>query len=168
MPEAEPVAKTYKTSIRANFEKQSLMRTLGAKLALVEPGRVVIELPFRSDLCQQDGYLHAGVLASILDSACGYAAMTLLPPGADVLSVEFKTNFLTTAKGNRFLARGRVVRAGGSLTACAADAFAMGGRTPTLVATMLATMVTRRPPGRGTHLPTPRGMQRLDAVRSAG
>ena len=132
------------------------MRILGARLATVDPGRTTIELPFRADLCQQDGLLHAGVIASLLDSACGYAAMTLMPHGVEVLSVEFKVSFLSPARGSRFLARGRVVRAGRTITTCAGDLYAVGGRSPTLVATMLATMIGRAP-ARSAPGAAPRG-----------
>ena len=92
------------------------MATLGAALAGVAPGEVDIDLPFRTDLTQQHGFLHAGVVTSLMDSACGYAALSLMEPGAAVLSVEFKVNLLAPARGNRFRASGRVVRAGRTVT----------------------------------------------------
>ena len=85
--------------VRDSLARQSFLRLLGAEATVVEPGHVVIELPFRDDLCQQNGFLHAGVLTSVADSACGYAALTLMPAGSDVLSVEFKVNLL--APGQR-------------------------------------------------------------------
>ncbi|HUP46418.1 MAG TPA: PaaI family thioesterase [Thermoanaerobaculia bacterium] len=120
------------------------MRTIGASLSRVAPGQVEIALPWRDDLAQQSGILHAGIIASIADSACGYAALTLMPPGSDVVSVEFKLNLLAPAAGPGFVARGRVIRAGRTITTAAADVF--GGET--LVATMLGTMM-RRPETRG-------------------
>ena len=105
----------------------------------IAAGEVDISLSWRDDFGQQSGVLHAGVLASIADSACGYAALTLMPAGSDVVSVEFKLNLLAPAKGAEFVARGRVVRAGKTITATAADVFA----GETLVATMLATMMRR-------------------------
>ena len=102
--------------VRASFAKQAFMHLLGAKLERVVPGEVDIALPFRADLQQQHGYLHAGVTTAIVDSACGYAALTLMPPDAAVLSVEYKVNMLAPAKGKRFLALGRVVRSGRTVT----------------------------------------------------
>ena len=119
------------------------MSTLGAKLISVTPGAVEIALPFRDDLTQQGGVVHAGVLASIADSACGYAALTLMPVGSDVVSIEFKLNLVAPAKGERMVARGRVVRAGKTITTSAADVFAVEEGVETLVATMLGTMMRR-------------------------
>ena len=115
------------------------MRTLGASLDRVAPGEVDVSLPWRPELSQQNGILHAGVIASIADSACGYAALSLMPAGSDVVSVEFKLNLLAPATGPAFVARGRVIRAGRTITAAAADVFA----GDTLVATMLGTMMRR-------------------------
>lgn len=129
----------FEAVVRESFARQTFMATLGATLARVAPGEVDIALPFRADLVQQNGALHAGVLASIADSACGYAALTLMPEGANVLSVEFKLNLLAPATASSFLARARVVRSGGTLTVCTADVLA----GETLVATMLGTMIRR-------------------------
>lgn len=131
-------------AIRATFSKQELMRTLGASLAAVAPGAVEVALPWRPELGQQAGVLHAGVLATIADTACGLAALTLMEAGADVVSVEFKLNLLAPARGERFAARGRVLRAGRTLTVSAADVFAINGGTETIVATMLGTMMARK------------------------
>lgn len=94
--------------------------------------------------CQQNGYLHAGATASLADSANGYAALTLAPAGSDVLAVEFKINLLSPARGERFIARGRVVRAGRTLTVCLAEVHAREGEKETLIATMLSTNVIRQ------------------------
>lgn len=94
------------------------MATLGARLALVEPGHVVIDLPWHDALAQQHGVLHAGVAASIADSACGYAALSLMPPGSGVMSIEFKVNLLAPGRAAQFQAIGRVRRAGRTLTVC--------------------------------------------------
>ena len=102
--------------VRDSLGRQSFLRLLGAEATVVEPGHVVLELPFRDDLCQQNGFLHAGVLTSVADSACGYAALTLMPAGSDVLSVEFKVNLLSPGRGERFRADARVVRSGRTLT----------------------------------------------------
>ena len=119
------------------------MATLGARLTDVEPGRVVIELPFRADLTQQHGFLHAGALAAVADSACGYAALSLTPPDAAVLSVEFKINLLKPAAGATFRATGQVVRAGRTLTVCSGEVEArQSDGQGTQVALMQATMMT--------------------------
>ena len=106
----------FEQRVRASFDRQAAMATFGAKLARIAPGEVVIELPFRPELTQQHGFLHAGILTSLMDSACGYAALSLMEPGAAVLSVEFKVNLLAPARGSRFSASGRVVRAGRTVT----------------------------------------------------
>jgi uncharacterized protein (TIGR00369 family) len=130
--------------VRDSLERQSFMRLLGAHAPVVEPGHVVIELPFRADLCQQNGYLHAGVVTSVADSACGYAALTLMPAGSDVLSVEFKVNLLSPARGEVFRADARVVRSGRTLTVCQAEVTAVAaGRADVSVALMQATMIAR-------------------------
>ena len=113
------------------------MQLIGASMVRVEPGVVEIEIPTRLDLTQQDGLMHAGIVTTILDSACGYAAYTLMPTGSRVLSVEFKVNLLAPAKGDVVRARAEVKRSGRTLTVCSADAFADGK----ICATMLATMI---------------------------
>ena len=123
------------------------MATIGATLVRVEPGEVDLELHSREDLVQQHGFLHAGVLASAADSACGYAALSLMPPGAAVLSVEFKINMLAPAAGDRIVARGRVIRAGRTVTVCWGDVTAYADGTEKLVATMVATMMAVRDRG---------------------
>jgi uncharacterized protein (TIGR00369 family) len=130
--------------VRDSLERQSFMRLLGAHAPVVEPGHVVIELPFRADLCQQNGYLHAGVVTSVADSACGYAALTLMPAGSDVLSVEFKVNLLSPARGEVFRADARVVQSGRTLTVCQAAVTAVAaGHADVSVALMQATMIAR-------------------------
>jgi len=123
----EPTDPAYEAKVRASFARQRVMDTLGAELVLVEPGRVEIELAYRPELSQQHGYLHAGVSATIADSAGGYAAYSLMPPGASILSVEFKVNLLAPGRGQRFRARGRVVRAGKRLTVTEIDVLAFDG-----------------------------------------
>lgn len=132
----------FEARVRGSFARQQVMRTLGAELVAMEPGGVTIELPFRSDLTQQHGFIHAGVISTIADSACGYAAFTLMPSEAAVLTVEFKINLLAPAGGERFIARGRVVRSGRTLSTCAADVVAVENDKERLVATMLATVMT--------------------------
>ena len=130
----------YAARVRANFDRQSIMTTLGARMTSVGPGEVEIRLPFRADLCQQHGYLHAGVTTTLVDSACGYAAMTLMPAGGDVMTVEFKVNFLAPAAGREFVARGRVVRSGRRISVCTGEVVALGDAGETPVALMQATM----------------------------
>jgi uncharacterized protein (TIGR00369 family) len=127
--------------VRDSFARQQLMTTLGAHLVLIEPGLVEIEVAHSAHITQQHGYIHAGAVASVLDSACGYAAYTLMPADAAVLSIEFKVNLLAPALGERLIARARVKRAGRTITVCDADAFAVKNGEAKLVATMLATMM---------------------------
>jgi uncharacterized protein (TIGR00369 family) len=124
-----------------SFGRQAVMATLGAELVKVEEGLVEIRLPFRADLTQQNGFLHAGISTTLMDSACGYAALSTMPDNCDVLSVEFKVNLLAPACGHEFLARGRVVKAGRTLTVCQGELESLPqGRT---VAMMTATMIAR-------------------------
>lgn len=131
----------FADEVALSFAQQSIMKLIGASLSLVEPGVVEITLPYRQDLTQQNGYLHAGIVTTIADSACGYAAFTLMPPGSGVLSVEFKVNLLRPAKGEEFLARAEVIKAGRTLTVVRADVFALSENNRTLVATMQGTMM---------------------------
>ena len=117
------------------------MQLLDARLETVEAGAVDIALAFRSDLTQQSGTLHAGIITSILDSACGYAALTTMSSDSEVLSVEFKVNLLRPARGDRFVAEGRVVKSGRTLTVVRGDAWGESNTGRQLVATMLATMI---------------------------
>ena len=132
----------YAEEIKQSFAKQTIMGLIGAELSRVEPGIIEIILPYRADLAQQHGYLHAGIVTTIADSACGYAAYSLMPPNSEVLSVEFKVNLLRPAKGEKFLAVAEVVKSGKTLTVVRADVFGVehtGARQ--LVATMLGTMI---------------------------
>ena len=133
----------YEFRVRENFGRQSVMQLLGASLARVEAGAVDILLPYRNDLTQQDGYLHAGIITTVADSACGYAAYTLMPAGSNVLSVEFKVNLLRPASGDTFVAEARVLKAGGTLTVTRCDIYGRSADQSKLVATMLATMIRR-------------------------
>ena len=117
------------------------MQLIGAELSRVEPGVVEISLPYRAELTQQNGYLHAGIVTTIADSACGYAAYSLMPAGSEVLSVEFKVNLLRPAKGDKFRARAEVIKPGKTLTVVKADVFGLSqAKEETLVASMLGTM----------------------------
>jgi uncharacterized protein (TIGR00369 family) len=142
---ATPADADFATRVRESFARQRFMTTLGARLVRIAPGEVDIELPFREDLTQQHSYLHAGAVAAIADTACGYAAFSLMPADAAVLSVEFKLNLLAPAAGERLLARARVLRAGRSLTVCTAEVVTFtSADEETLVASMLATMMALR------------------------
>jgi uncharacterized protein (TIGR00369 family) len=131
----------FERRIRESFARQRFMTTLGARLVSVTPGEVIIELPWRDELAQQHGVLHAGAIASVADSACGYAALSLMPPGAAVMSVEFKVNLLAPGRGDRFLARGRVRRAGRTLTVCEGTVRAIHDTEEREVAIVTATMI---------------------------
>jgi uncharacterized protein (TIGR00369 family) len=139
-----PDLEQVRTRIRESFARQSFMRLLGAQLSHVEPGRVEITLVRRDDLLQQHGYLHAGVVSAILDSACGYAALSVMGDDAGVLSVEFKTNLIAPAAGTRLRATGTVLKAGRTLVICRGEAFTDDAETPRLVAAMQATMMAVR------------------------
>ena len=134
----------FEARVRSSFATQRFMATLGATLARVELGLVEIALPFRDDLTQQNGYLHAGVGTSVVDSACGYAALTVMEPGRNVLSVEFKVNMLAPAAGTEFLATGRVVRAGRTITVCTGELRAVHDSGTTVIAILQGTMMAVR------------------------
>lgn len=133
--------------IALSFARQSFMTTLGATLSFVSDGEVHIALPYDERLCQQQGFLHAGAITSVLDSACGYAALTRIATGSDVVSAEFKINLLRPAIGVRFLAIGKVQNAGRLLTVCTGEvrAFADESSNYKVVAIMQATMATVTP-----------------------
>jgi uncharacterized protein (TIGR00369 family) len=132
----------YAQRVRESFARQGLMRHLGAELALVQPGEVEIRVPFRAELTQQHSYFHAGVSSAIGDTACGYAAYTLMPAESSVLTVEFKVNLLAPAGGDELIARARVVRSGKTLKICSADVFVRNDGIENHCATMLATVMS--------------------------
>ncbi|HET9528423.1 MAG TPA: PaaI family thioesterase [Pyrinomonadaceae bacterium] len=138
----QPSNPAYADEVKRSFAKQAIMGLIGGELTRVDPGVVEIALAYRRDLTQQDGYVHAGIVTTIADSACGYAAYTLMPPESEVLAVEFKVNLLRPAKGEKFVARAEVIKPGRTLTVVRADVFAMSGsEEPQLVATMQGTMM---------------------------
>ena len=137
MPEVD------ESRIRESFGRQRHMATLGVTIAHIGPGEVHLAMPYDERFCQQNGFLHAGAIASLADSANGYAAYTLAPPDTDVLAVEFKINLMAPARGERFVARGRVLRPGKTLTVCRCDVVAFDGADEGLVATMLSTLIIR-------------------------
>jgi uncharacterized protein (TIGR00369 family) len=130
----------FEERVRASFAKQGLMSTFAARLGRVDPGLVEIVVPFADRLTQQDGFLHAGVVIAAMDSACGYAALSLMEPDIRVLTVELKVNLLSVAGGEWLLARGQVMRPGRTLTVCRGDAYASTGDEERHVATILTTM----------------------------
>jgi uncharacterized protein (TIGR00369 family) len=131
--------------VRDSFSRQGFMKTLGAEITTLGRGTIEIRIPYQPTLTQQNGFVHAGVLTSAMDSACGYAALSVNPDNYDVLSVEFKVNLLAPAIGDFFVARAAVKRAGKTITVCAADALAIRSGEEKLVATMLATMMNIPP-----------------------
>ena len=132
----------YEGRVRASFARQEVMATMGAELTRVEAGVVEIEMAYRKDLTQQHGFLHAGIISTALDSACGYAAYSLMPEDAAVLTIEFKVNLLSPGKGERFLFRGSVTKPGRTIVVADGQAYAYdadGGAR--LIATMTGTMM---------------------------
>jgi uncharacterized protein (TIGR00369 family) len=138
-----PANPEFEAVVRESFSRQTMMASLGAGIVRIAPGEVDLRLPWTSAFCQQNGYLHAGAIASVADSANGYAAYSLAPPETDVLAVEFKINLLAPAKGTEFLACGRVLRPGRTLTVCLAEVFAVEGAERKPIATMLSTVIVR-------------------------
>jgi uncharacterized protein (TIGR00369 family) len=131
----------FEAQARASFARQAYMATIGAHILRVAPGVVDLGLAFRADLTQQHGYLHAGVVTALVDSACGFAAFTLMPAGSGVVSVEFKVNLLAPAVGERMIARGRVLRQGRTLSVCSGEVVAVTGDEEKPILAMLATMM---------------------------
>lgn len=150
MTRFEPKNPDYRTVAIDTFERQRAMRTFGISITRLEPGDVELAMPYSPDFTQQNGFVHAGVITAGLDNACGIAAFTLMPPGSDVLTVEFKTNLLAPAKGQRFVFRSAVVKPGRTLTVCEGRAYAEQDDVETLVATMTGTLMAlpRREPAK--------------------
>jgi uncharacterized protein (TIGR00369 family) len=134
----------FEQRVSESFARLAFMSTIGARLVKVAAGAVEIDMPVRDDLTQQHGYVAAAVVTALVDTACGYAAMSLMPAGTDVVTVEYKVNFLAPARGERLLARGHVVKAGRRLTVCAGEVSALTGGAEHPVAAMLGTMVARQ------------------------
>src|SRR5512133_457175 len=137
----EPQDPDFAARVRASFERQDAMKTLGAQLAAVEPGRVVIELPWARALTQQHGFLHAGMVATALDSACGYAGFSLMPADVAVLTVEYKINLLAPAQGERFRMVGEVIKPGRTVTVAEGRAYSVQPGADRLIATMGCTLM---------------------------
>ena len=141
MLQFEPRNPLYEQRVRDSFALQGVMHHLGAQLGLIAPGAVDIELAWAKELTQQHGFLHAGVVSAALDSACGYAAFTLMVPEAEVLTIEFKINLLAPAQGERFRMEGRVLKPGRTITVCEGRAYALHGGGEKLIATMGCTLM---------------------------
>ena len=141
-PRLIPQDPAFAERVRASFGKQGAMHTIGATLGEIAPGHVVIELPWQQALTQQHGFLHAGMVATALDSACGYAAATLMPADAGVLTIEYKINLLAPAQGERFRMEGLVVKPGRTITVAEGRAYALHEGREKLIATMGATLMT--------------------------
>jgi len=142
--QAEPAA-AMQARVRASFARQAMMATLGAELVSIEPGRVELTLPHDDKFTQQHGFVHAGAVAAVLDSACGYAAFSVMPPEAAVLTAAYTINLLAPAAGERFRMMGTVIRAGRTLVVCRGDAFADGAATPFAVMQATLTALYDRP-----------------------
>jgi uncharacterized protein (TIGR00369 family) len=140
-PRFDPQDPAFEVRVRDSFARQGAMRTLGAQLESVAPGRVVVALAWAEGLTQQHGFLHAGMVSAALDSACGYAGFTLMPAEAAVLTIEFKINLLAPAKGQRFRMVGQVIKPGRTITVCEGQAFAIDEGREKLIATMGCTLM---------------------------
>jgi uncharacterized protein (TIGR00369 family) len=145
MPRFLPKNPDYLKVVTATFDRQQAMRTLGISIARIEAGEVDLSMPYSPEWTQQNGFVHGGIITAGLDNACGIASFTLLPPGSDILTVEFKTNLLAPAKGQRFSFRACVVKPGRTLTVCEARAFAEHDGKESLIATMTATLMALMP-----------------------
>jgi uncharacterized protein (TIGR00369 family) len=138
----QPKDPNFADRVRASFARQRMMQTLGVEITRLAPGEIELAMPYEAAFTQQHGFIHAGIMATVLDSACGYAAFSLMPTDAAVLTVEFKTNLLAPAKGERFLFRAHVVKPGRTLTVCDGQAFALENLADErLVATMNGTLM---------------------------
>ena len=141
MPRFEPKNPDYRAIATDTFNRQRAMRTLGISIARLEPGEVDLSMAYSPDFTQQNGFVHAGIITAGLDNACGIAAFTLMPAGSDILTVEFKTNLLAPARGERFVFRATVVKPGRTLTFCERRAYADHDGLETLIATMTGTLM---------------------------
>lgn len=137
----EPRNADFERAIRESFARQGFMRTLGAELAGIAPGAVEIVMPYAEAVAQQHGYFHGGAMGAIADSAAGYAGFSLMPSGSTVLTVEYKMNIVAPGRGERLIARGKVIRPGRTLTVARADVFAVADGAETLCATLLQTLM---------------------------
>lgn len=137
----EPKTADYAAVVAASFARQGLMRALGIELARVEPGLCELRAPFRPEVSQQHGYFHGALVGAALDSAGGYAALSLMPPDSEVLSTEYKINFTAAAEGEELIATGRVIKPGRTLTVTEARAYCCKGEVHVLCAIMLQSLI---------------------------
>ena len=138
----EPSNAGYKERVIESFNRQGLMKTIKASVVAVRPGEVELEFPYQLNLTQQHGFIHAGIVSTALDSACGYAAFSLMPENAAVLTIEFKVNLLSPAKGERFRAVGKVKKAGRNITVTEGELFSISEGGQKIIATMLGTIMS--------------------------
>lgn len=138
----EPADLDYVERVTDSFQKQDALRTIGAAIQKIEPGKVEIGFDYDQRLTQQHGFIHAGILSTVLDSACGYAAFSLMPEGSGVLTIEFKINLLSPAKGDRFVARGEVKKPGRTISVAEGQLITQVGGKEKLIASMTGTLMT--------------------------
>ena len=138
----EPRNPDWEAAVRGSFARQKVMTLIGAEMGALTPGHCEIRLPFRTDLTQQNGYFHAGITSTIVDSAGGYAGYTLMPAGSDVLTVEFKLNLLAPADGEYLVAEGQVLKTGRNLVITRGEVYAIKNGRATHCATMQQTLMT--------------------------
>ena len=141
MPRFEPKNPDYRAIATATFARQLAIEMPRLRIASIEPGEVELSMPYSADWTQQNGFVHAGIITAGLDTACGIAAFTLMPAGSDILTVEFKTNLLAPAQGERFSFRATVIKPGRTLTICESRAFAHRDGAEGLIATMTGTLM---------------------------
>ena len=140
-PKFEPKYPDYQEKVKKSFADQAVMKTIGASIEAIGAGEIEIEFPYQSSLTQQNGFIHAGIVSTVLDSACGYAAFSLMPEDASVLTIEFKINLLSPAKGDRFRGYGKVKKAGRTISVAEAELYAFSDQGKKLVATMVGTLM---------------------------
>ena len=138
----KPRDEDFETRVRESFDRQEIMKTVNASILAIRPGEVELEFPYQANLTQQHGFIHAGIVSTVLDSACGYAAFSLMPKDAAVLTIEFKINLLSPAAGSRFRAVGSVKKSGRNITVTQGELFAYTDGKEKLVATMAGTIMS--------------------------
>jgi uncharacterized protein (TIGR00369 family) len=141
MARFNPQDEGFEARVRASFARQTAMATLGIEIADIKAGQIELRMPYSAAYTQQHGFIHAGIITTALDTACGYAAFSLMPDDAAVLTIEFKTNLIAPARGDHFLFRGCVLKYGRTISVCDAQAFAIEGSNEKLVATMTGTLM---------------------------
>jgi uncharacterized protein (TIGR00369 family) len=137
----EPKHPDYQARVKKSFSDQAVMKTIGASIEAIGAGEIEIEFPYQTSLTQQNGFIHAGIVSTVLDSACGYAAFSLMSEDASVLTIEFKINLLSPAKGDRFRGYGKVKKAGRTISVAEAELYAFSDQGKKLVATMVGTLM---------------------------